>query len=209
MNCTLCCTHLDSTDIIEDKYFHCPACKGVVKDVSTYLSPEAEKSRYLLHNNDINDEGYQNFTAPVSDYIIRHYLPSHKGLDYGCGKASVISHRLRSNLYTVSCYDPYFFPDESVLQESYDYIICSEVAEHFYQPAAEFKKLNQLLNPNGRLILMTLLYNDQINFSTWHYRSDPTHVFFYSEDTIEFICRMFNFKKLLLKGRLIVLKKEV
>jgi SAM-dependent methyltransferase len=207
MFCTLCSTQLDSTHIIKDKYFYCPTCMGVVKDVSTYLSPEAEKARYLLHNNDIIHEGYQNFTAPVSDYILRHFLPVHKGLDYGCGKGPVISHKLKINHYLVNCYDPYFFPDEAVLQESYDYIICSEVAEHFYHPAAEFDRLNQMLNPNGRLILMTLLYDDHIDFNTWHYRSDPTHVFFYSEHTIEFICRKFNFKKLLIEGRLIVLKK--
>ena len=57
------------------------------------------------------------------------------------------------------------------------------------------------------LLVMTMLYNDQIDFNKWKYRNDLTHVFIYRKETIEYIA---NEKKLqidILTDRFIVLRK--
>ncbi|PKD21303.1 hypothetical protein APR40_07300 [Salegentibacter salarius] len=165
-----------------------------------------EKSRYLEHNNDVTDERYQKFTSPITHYILKNFSPLDKGLDFGSGTGPVISSMLEQHNYIVKKYDPYFanFPD--LLEEKYDYIFACEVVEHFYNPRAEFLKLKSLLKPEGALILMTLLYNGDLDFKNWRYRMDPTHVFIYQKETFQFIKDSMDFKKLIIDGRLIVLE---
>ncbi|MEQ8700574.1 MAG: methyltransferase domain-containing protein, partial [Bauldia litoralis] len=80
-----------------------------------------------------------------------------------------------------------FLPDTGPLEETYDFITCTEVAEHFHRPAAEFDRLDSLLRPGGWLAVMTCFQTDDDRFATWHYRTDPTHVVFYREATLRTI----------------------
>jgi len=104
-------------------------------------------------------------------------------------------------------YDPFFAPDKTVLESTYDYIVCCEVMEHFHDPKLEIDRLTALLKPNGLLIIMTLVYHEGINFTNWHYRKDPTHIFIYTPETIQFIAEKKKLTILELTDRLIVLKK--
>ena len=96
--------------------------------------------------------------------------------------------------YALEIYDPYFFPDDSCLNKQYDFITCTEVAEHFYSPQKEFQKLNSLLGVGGWLGIMTNFYDDSIDFQDWYYRKDPTHVVFYAQETFEFIGSMMSWR---------------
>lgn len=51
---------------------------------------------------------------------------------------------------------------------------------------------------------MTDVYRNQLAFSDWYYKNDPTHVFIYTEKTLEFIKNEFGFKNLFIQNRLIV-----
>jgi hypothetical protein len=51
---------------------------------------------------------------------------------------------------------------------------------------------------------MTDLYHEDINFSKWYYKDDPTHVFFYNTHTLEWIKEHFGFSSLTIDKRLIV-----
>jgi hypothetical protein len=53
---------------------------------------------------------------------------------------------------------------------------------------------------------MTLLYSDEIDFETWHYRLDITHIFIYRKKTMEFIASKFNLELELMTDRMIVFK---
>ena len=88
--------------------------------------------------------------------------------------------------------DPFFFPDKNSLKKTYDFIVCSEAAEHFHQPAKEFKKFNRLLNENGWIGIMTNFQTENARFKNWHYRRDPTHVVFYRKETFEVIGKQFR-----------------
>ena len=84
-------------------------------------------------------------------------------------------------------YDPYFFPEKSHLDKKYQFITCTEAAEHFYNPYEEFNTIDGLLEKEGWLGVMTNFFDESINFKDWYYRKDPTHVVFYTEETFEVI----------------------
>ena len=50
---------------------------------------------------------------------------------------------------------------------------------------------------------MTYLYHDDINFDAWYYKNDPTHVFIYRAETIEWIKNHFGFSSVTIDHRLI------
>ena len=87
--------------------------------------------------------------------------------------------------FSVSLYDPYFYPDKAVLSKQYDFITCTETAEHFYDPFKEFNTFNDLLKPGGWLGIMTSFLTTDDKFENWYYRRDPTHVTFYCEKTFQ------------------------
>ena len=204
MKCTLCSSNL--TNNINDQFYDCNICSALVKDKKFYLSAEEEKIRYEAHNNDVNDVGYQKFTSPITNYILENYLPKHKGLDFGSGTGPVISSELHKKQYSIVQYDPFFAPDKNTLNNKFDYILSCEVFEHFYNPKEEIEMLISKLNKNGVLLIMTLLYNENIDFKSWFYKNDPTHVFIYRKETIEFIARTYNLKIEILTDRFIALK---
>jgi SAM-dependent methyltransferase len=168
------------------------------------LERKNEEERYQKHNNDIHSKGYQKFVKPMVVAVKLRFSPSHSGLDYGAGPGPVVSYLLENLGYSITKYDPFFFPSTDVLNRKFDFIICSEVAEHFYNPYLEFQKLKGLLKPNGALLCFTELFNDEITFDTWHYKNDETHVFFYHPKAIDFITNEFYFSNAIIEDRLVV-----
>lgn len=205
MNCTLCETVLNKR--ADEVYYICDGCGAYVKDKSLYFSNVQEKEHYEQHNNDVNDIGYQKFTSPVTNQILACCTPEMLGLDFGCGEGPVITKQLRDKGYQVNLYDPFFYPNPTYVDFKYDYIFSCEVFEHFYNPMKEISKLYSLLKPNGYLIIMTHLYNNQQDFEKWYYRKDLTHVFIYTFQTIEFIANSFGFEVIKQSERLVVLRK--
>lgn len=207
MNCPLC--HSPLTTKIDVDYFDCGGCRALVKHPDLLPTPDEEVHRYQLHNNDINDPGYQQFTAPIWQYILKYFNKEDLGLDYGSGTGPVISKMLLDQGYTIKQYDPYFTPNEALLDLKYKYIACCEVVEHFFHPRQEFSKLDTMLLPGGKFVGMTLLYHDDIDFKTWSYRKDETHVFIYRKETLEFIGRLFDYQLTELTNRFFVFEKSI
>ncbi len=205
MDCPLCKSLLQTN--MDDYFYKCDCCEAIVKDKAYYLSAEEEKSRYEEHNNDVNDFGYQKFTAPVTNAILEKYEPHHTGLDYGCGTGPVITEMLRQNGYQVRLYDPFFHPDMDYLNHRYDYIFSCEVFEHFHNPNDEIVKIVNLLKPGGRLLIMTHIYDPSIPFKHWYYRNDATHVFIYQKPTFLYIARVFKLEIESLNNRMAVYRK--
>lgn len=94
---------------------------------------------------------------------------------------------LRDAGHDVAVYDPFFYPDRQPLEQQYDFVTCSEVAEHLFQPAQEFDRLAGVLWPGGWLAIMTCFQTEDALFAGWHYRRVPTHVVFYREETMRHI----------------------
>lgn len=168
-----------------------------------YLTAIEEEKRYRLHNNDVEDEEYLKFVSPITHAIQRDFPVSSCGLDYGCGTGPIASIFLRILGYTVNLYDPFFEDNPEVLKQKYDFIICCEVMEHFHNPGREFEFLRSNLNPGGKLYCKTSLFTGE-NFESWYYKNDPTHVFLYTIETLEWIKENFKFSELQVQPKLIV-----
>lgn len=206
MKCTLCNAQLT---LKKNAFFYmCTTCKAIVKDHKYYLTAEEEKAIYKNHNNDVNDVRYQNFTMPITHAVLENFSPQHKGLDFGSGTGPVISSMLHKKGYNIVQYDPFFATDVKVLQTHYDYIVSCEVFEHLYQPKKEIDRLISLLNTNGMLLIMTLLYNNTIDFNTWKYAQDPTHVFIYCKETMAYIAKEHQLEIIVITDRFVALKKK-
>lgn len=204
MKCPLCGNPADPFRVAG--YHECPVCRGIFRDLSELPSAERERSRYELHNNDVNDPGYRAFVSPITDRVLKRFGPNDRGLDFGCGPGPVVSVVLAEHGYTVDRYDPFFADNPQVFERLYDYVACCEVIEHFFNPGCEFSRLASMLRPGGELVCMTWLYDDSIDFRTWHYSRDFTHVFFYRPETVDFIATAFGFGTVLVDGRMIVFK---
>lgn len=206
IKCSLCMSNASSFKTFKVKiYYLCQNCGAVLLGPDHYLSAEAEKVRYLAHQNNVNDAGYQKFVGPIVNAVKSGFGCMDKGLDFGCGPGPVISKLLKDEDYNIRLYDPLFCDDAEALCSVYDYIVCCEVIEHFAKPAEEFNKLRSLLKDGGKLFCMTYIYDSGIDFDNWHYKNDTTHIIFYSVKTLEWIKSNFNFSRIKIEGRLIEL----
>lgn len=171
-------------DADQKRYWRCLTCLLTFLDPAHRLSATAEHTHYLSHKNDVDDPEYRKFLSRLAGPMLERLQAGSKGLDYGCGPGPALVHMLREAGHDVALYDPFFANDEAVLAETYDFITCTEVAEHFRDPAAEFARFDALLRPGGWLALMTCFQTDDARFKAWHYRGDPTHVVFYKVETL-------------------------
>jgi SAM-dependent methyltransferase len=208
MACLLCHTEAAPTLFYQSRhhcFFFCSNCDTVYRDPSTFLDPESEKARYLEHNNDPGDKGYQQFVQPIVKAVKAGFKPGTHGLDFGAGTGPVIAKLLSESGYRITLYDPFFHPNASALDGPYDFIVACEVIEHFHRPLEEFIKLRQLLKPGGILYCMTDPIDNRQNFAKWYYKDDPTHVVFYNRKNLEWIASKAGYSDLVIDGRLIVL----
>ncbi|MCB0347532.1 MAG: class I SAM-dependent methyltransferase [Bdellovibrionales bacterium] len=189
-------------------YFHCSKCDLRFLGKEFYASTDQEKQVYLQHTNDLENPYYLDFINPVVEVSKKFITKGQSGIDYGCGYSPLLANLLTRDGYTIKSYDPMFFPKEELLQTKYDFVVCTEVVEHFKQAGQELDKLNTLLKTNGVLVLMTLLYNESIEFAHWHYRRDPTHVSLYSQKSIDYLMKKMGWTSLYSdEKRLFVFKK--
>lgn len=202
--CPLC--NANANYFYEDiqRYFKCPCCYGIFTDKEQLPDSKNEKQRYEMHNDDSSDAGYRKFVSPIVKAIENDFTPSSKGLDFGAGTSAIVSVLLEEEGYIINNYDPYFHNNVDVLNKKYDYISSCEVIEHFYTPHKEFKLLKSMLKENAKLYIMTELYNEDINFSSWYYKQDSTHVFFYCKETFQWIKEAFNFSSLEISKRIVI-----
>lgn len=207
MNCILCHSILEKPFHIEKqhRFFDCAQCGSIVRGIESFPDKNAEKERYEIHINDVNDPRYQSFVSPITQAVQKDFLPQDSiGLDFGAGTGPVITKVLRDNGYMVNMYDPFFHPDTAVLNQTYDFIACCEVIEHFHKPDKEFQLLKSLLKPGGKLYCMTDIFRKPNEFGKWYYKNDPTHVIFYTEKSLHWIQKEFKFSELVIENRLIV-----
>ncbi len=204
MICSLCGSPtLFFKKIRKKEYYRCSTCDAIQLHSNYFLPPEEEKARYETHNNNVEDPRYQQFVSPIVKEVLSYYKTNHIGLDFGAGTGPVISKLLSERGYKINLYDPFFWNDKQYLQSKYDFIVCCEVIEHFHSPKKEFQLLHSLIKEKGSIILMTDLYHDDIIFDTWYYKNDPTHIFFYTKNTLEYIREQYNYTNLIIKNRLI------
>lgn len=190
---------------IQREFLQCSLCFSVFLNPKDFLSIEEELKHYNFHNNDPEDVRYQNFLSPVTNRILADFDTENTGLDFGSGSGSPIVKILLENGYNISQFDLFYHNQPEVLTRPYDYIACTETAEHFKDPYTEFTQLRSLLKPGGKLYVMTDRLNPNRDFGTWFYKTDPTHVFLYSDEAFKWISQEFGFKSIEFTPRVVIL----
>tara|TARA_Y100000746_G_C15452233_1_gene427667 strand:- start:194 stop:823 length:630 start_codon:yes stop_codon:yes gene_type:complete len=194
-------------EVEEKTYWQCKDCMVIFLDPKFRLSPSEEKYRYQQHNNDIYDEKYRLFLSKLYKPLKERLKQGSRGLDFGCGPGPALAEMFKEDGFHVDLYDPFFFKDESVFSETFDFITCTETIEHFFEPAEEFKKLDKILTKEGYLAIMTTFLEEEKDFGQWHYRKDPTHVVFYQFQTFKVIASNMNWTLEIPEKDVVVFKK--
>ena len=170
----------------EDKtrrYLQCACCQLVFVPPEQRLNAVNEKAHYDFHQNTPNDKGYREFLSRLALPLLERVAPHSKGLEFGCGPGPALAHMLREAGHCVALYDVYYQPDACVLDKTYDFVTATEVIEHLFDPKKIWSQWLSLVKPGGWIGIMTKQVIELDAFVNWHYKSDPTHVIFFSRST--------------------------
>jgi hypothetical protein len=171
------------------RYLRCGGCALLFLERARHPDAGAERAHYDTHRNDPADAGYRAFLARLADPLAARLPAGAEGLDYGAGPAPTLHLMLAERGFRTRAWDPLYLPDRAALERTYDFVTCSEVVEHLHHPAREFARLDGLLRAGGWLGVMTEELRPETDLATWRYARDPTHVAFYSPETMGWIAR--------------------
>ena len=207
----LLCGLLSPASFFKDRnrlYHHCVCCDLIYVDKAFHLDALEEKDVYDQHENDSEDVGYRKFLGRLFDPLESKLEKGARGLDFGSGPGPTLSLMFSEAGYDMYIYDKFYAADESVFQESYDFISSTEVIEHLDHPKRELDRLWSCLKPGGYLGLMTKLATGEKSFPTWHYKNDPTHIAFYSKASFAYLAEKLNASLEFFGTDVIILRKE-
>jgi SAM-dependent methyltransferase len=189
-------------------YIICNKCRLIFVKPDHRLNPEEEKSRYDQHENNPEDEKYRNFLNHLLEPLEKRLHTGSFGLDFGSGPGPTLHIMFQEKGHQMNIYDPFYANNESVFEEQYDFITCTETAEHLFNPRIELDRLWSCLKPGGFLGLMTMLVPSLKEFPKWHYRRDDTHVIFFSDITLHWLATHWSASVDILNDRVAIFKKR-
>lgn len=169
------------------EFRRCRHCRLVFVPPAQRLDAAAERAEYDRHRNHPFDPAYRRFLERLAQPLCARLAPGAGGLDFGCGPGPALALMLRERGHPTLLYDPLYAPFESVWDQRFDFITATEVVEHLHAPGRELSRLWERLRPGGWLGVMTKRVLDRERFATWHYKNDPTHVCFFSVDTLRWL----------------------
>jgi len=195
-------------DYVRD-YCHCNTCDAIFVLPDQRLSPEEERERYEMHENNPEDPRYRKFLGRLFQPMNERIKPKSYGLDFGSGPGPTLSLMFEEEGHKVRIYDPFYANDPSVFEEKYDFITTTETAEHLYNPLTELDRLWNCLKPGGYLGIMTKRHRGREQFKEWHYKNDDTHVVFYHEKTFRWLGKRWNSKPEFLRSDVVIYEKDL
>jgi 2-polyprenyl-3-methyl-5-hydroxy-6-metoxy-1,4-benzoquinol methylase len=190
-------------------YWQCSHCALVFVDKTQQLAEKQEKEIYDLHENNLDDKGYRQFLSRLLEPLLSCLSESAKGLDFGCGPGPALAKMLKEKGFTINTYDKFYQPDINVLDEMYDFITATEVVEHLDQPGKELDQLWQHINIEGHLAVMTKRIIDRAAFAAWHYKNDPTHISFFSDETMHWLSKKWQADIVVMNKDVVIFKKLI
>ena len=173
-------------------YYQCSTCQLVFVLPEYHLNQAQEKAHYDHHENSSEDLGYRQFLSRLAQPLLERLPANSTGLDFGCGPGPTLSKIISESGHHVSLFDIYYYPDTSVLTETYDFVTATEVIEHLYHPDQVWNTWLSLVKSGGWLAIMTKQVTDLAGFTNWHYKLDMTHVIFFSKPTFEYLAKRDN-----------------
>lgn len=188
-------------------YWQCEQCLMVHVPAQWQLTAEQEKAEYDRHENHPDDPGYRRFLSRLAEPLLQRLAPASSGLDFGCGPGPALALMLRERGHQVALHDLYYYPNPVALEQQWDFITATEVVEHLADPRGVLEQLWRCLTPGGWLGLMTKRVTSPEAFSTWHYKSDPTHISFFSEQSFRWLAQHWQAELELIGADVALLRK--
>ncbi len=190
-------------------YRRCSVCALVFVPRTWHLSRAAEKAQYDLHCNGPSDAGYRHFLSRMTAPLAARLKPASAGLDFGSGPGPTLCVMLAELGHRVTNFDPFYAPDNDVLEQRYDFVTATEVVEHLSAPGAVLSQLWGLLLPGGWLGLMTQPAVQEADFGAWHYKNDPTHVTFFAHASFLWLGAQWGVEPQFFAGGVVLFHKQV
>ena len=206
--CPLC--GAESHWLLDDRkrsYWQCEQCLMVHVPACWQLTAEQEKAEYDRHENHPDDPGYRRFLSRLAEPLLTRLPAAGSGLDFGCGPGPALAMMLREHGHQVALHDLYYHPNPDALRQQWDFITATEVVEHLAAPREVLEQLWQYLKPGGWLGLMTKRVISPEAFSRWHYKSDPTHISFFSEQSFRWLAAKWQAELELIGADVALLRK--
>ena len=210
MPCPLCAA--PAHWLLDDRkrsYWQCEKCLMVHVPKRWQLSAEQEKAEYDRHENHPDDPGYRRFLSRLAEPLLQRLPAASSGLDFGCGPGPALAVMLREHGHQVALHDLYYHPNPEALRQQWDFITATEVVEHLAAPREVLEQLWQCLKPGGWLGLMTKRVSNPEAFRTWHYKSDPTHISFFSEQSFRWLATRWQAELEVIGADVVLLRKPV
>jgi hypothetical protein len=156
------------------------------------VSVDAERERYNLHNNSMENSGYVQYLNAVANGL--NTIPGHplRILDFGSGANFVLTRLLRERGHVCDAYDPLYGLDIPFTNSIYDCIILCESIEHLRNLPHTLELLSRVITAHGSIIIKTQLYTDDTEFDRWWYAQDITHINFFNAHTMHIIAEKLN-----------------
>jgi len=189
-------------------YYRCNICDLTFLPKDFHRSDFDEKDIYSRHENSPEDIRYRKFLSRLFTPLKKRLKAKSTGLDFGCGPGPTLSIMLEEVGHKMSIFDKFFAFDESVFNHKYDFITATEVFEHLRDPSFEITRIMSCLKPKGFLGVMTKLAHETEDFSTWHYKNDPTHIIFFSRQTFHWISQRFQVDYEVLREDVIIMRRK-
>ncbi|MGB0453133.1 MAG: class I SAM-dependent methyltransferase [Bacteriovoracaceae bacterium] len=211
MDCPLCFSHKKVIHFKSQNrvYYRCEICELIYLDSKCYLNADEEKAHYDCHENNLEDPNYRQYLKQFIDPLNEFLNKETSGLDFGCGRAPLLAKMCEELGHKMSYYDPFFYPDQSAIDKTYDFIIAVEVLEHLHRPKETLDQILSQLAQDGILSFVTELYSEKTDFEGWYYKNDPTHVIFFSEKTFSWLESEFPLECVYREKRQRIFKKLV
>ncbi|WP_211287095.1 class I SAM-dependent methyltransferase [Halopseudomonas oceani] len=210
MPCPLCAA--PAHWLLDDRkrsYWQCEKCLMVHVPKRWQLSAEQEKAEYDRHENHPDDPGYRRFLSRLAEPLLQRLPAASSGLDFGCGPGPALAVMLREHGHQVALHDLYYHPNPEALRQQWDFITATEVVEHLAAPREVLEQLWQCLKPGGWLGLMTKRVSNPEAFRTWHYKSDPTHISFFSEQSFRWLATRWQAELEVIGADVVLLRKPM
>ena len=190
------------------QYYCCSRCQLVFVPKHFHLNSEQEKAEYDKHQNVVDDKGYRRFLSRLYEPVSKRIKPKSRGLDFGCGPGPALAQMFTESGCSMALYDVFYSPDKAVLAQTYHFITATEVVEHLSNPALVLDQIWSLVEPGGLLGLMTKRVKDQLAFSAWHYKNDPTHICFFHEKTFRFLAEKWDCNLSIIADDVVIFEKS-
>ncbi len=185
-------------------YLSCSRCDLVFMDKAYHLSEKQEKLRYDQHQNNPDDRNYQAFLSQVFKPVKAQIKKGAKGLDFGSGPGPTLSLMFEKSGHQMDLFDKFYANNPEVFQRHYDFITATEVFEHLSDPGFELERLFATLKIGGVLAIMTQMITKEVDFPTWYYKNDPTHICFFSKKTMRYLAQQWGVKVKFFAGNVVL-----